>query len=246
MIISVVNQKGGVAKTTTTHALGTALAMQGKKVLMVDLDSQASLSFSCGLRPHTLKENMYHVMCKKKPIKDIIYSTKLPNLFIAPSGIQLAGAELEIIGKVNRENILKLALNEVSETFDYIFIDCSPSLSTLVLNALSASDRIIIPCSPDYLAFQGLEMLSDTIENVRVQLNPGLKILGVILTMSDKRTLHTKEIREEIIRHYDVLGEVGISVKVKDAIHQGLSIVAAEPEHQISLDYKAIALSIGG
>lgn len=242
MIISIVNQKGGVAKTTTTHALSSALAERGKKVLMVDFDAQSSLTICAGLKPHELPKNMYDVMCKKVPIKEIIYQAG--NLFIAPSGIQLSVAELELAGRLNRENTLKKALEEVNDVFDYILIDCCPALSLLTVNALAASDRVIVPCSPDYLAYQGLQLLMSSVEDVRAMINPSINFVGIILTMADKRTLHYKEVRDLIMSRYNVLGEIGISVKVKDAVLQGQSIVTFDPNHPISLAYKSIAHSL--
>lgn len=241
MITAIVNQKGGVAKTTTTHALASALAEQGKKVLMIDLDSQSSLTICTGIKPYELEYSIYDVLCKHKPMNEILYQTKLENLHIAPANLHLANADLELVNRISRENILKKALAPIQGYYDHIFIDCSPSLSLLVTNALTAADQAIIPCSPDYLAYQGLQLLTSTIHQINNNTNPHLKILGTIITMIDRRTLHAQEVIELIQRDYTVLGEIGLSVKVKDAVLNRESIVTYDPAHQIAKDYTAIA-----
>lgn len=243
MITAIVNQKGGVAKTTTTHALATALALQGKKVLMVDLDAQSSLTICTGIKPFELEYNMYDVICKGKPIAEILFESQ-PNLHIAPANINLANADLELVGKFNRENTLRKALAPICDYYDHIFIDCSPSLSLLVMNALTAADQVIIPCSPDYLAYQGLQLLTNSINQVKAETNPDLFIKGIIITMNDNRTLHAREIKELISKDYPLLGEIGFSVKVKDSVINGLSIVAYDPKHQIAKDYISIAANL--
>lgn len=242
MITAIVNQKGGVAKTTTTHALATALAIQGKRVLMIDLDAQSSLTICTGLKPYDLQYSMYDVICKGKPLSEILYHQPTqPNLHIAPATLELANADLEIVGKMNRENILRKAIAPIKQYYDHIFIDCSPSLSLLVINALTAADQVIIPCSPDYLAYQGLKMLIGSIQNVKAETNQSLELKGVILTMADKRTNHYKEVRQLIESTFTILGEVGISVKVKDAVLDRVSIVSYSPDHDIAKEYMAIA-----
>lgn len=235
MIMSFVNQKGGVAKTTLTLNLGYIFS-EKKKVLLIDLDPQGSLSISLGIE----SDAMYQIICKSKKAEEFLVKIK-DNLFLLPTDISLSVAELNLVTEMARENVLKRALNKIKDDFDYIFIDCPPSLGLLVINSLNASDKVIIPCATDYLSYRGLKLLLDTLDKVTNNLNPDLKVEGVVATFVDTRTLHSKEILEELKKEYNVLGTVSSSVKVKDSILAKKSLVEFDPGHKIVQEFKEIA-----
>lgn len=240
--IAVCNQKGGVAKTTSCLNIACCLA-QTHKVLLIDLDPQSSLSISLGYNLTESMNTMYSVMCKEKSVEQILLIHQ-KNLFLAPASIELALADLQLVNEMARESVLKKALQEVEEQFDYILIDCPPSLGLLVVNALSACDKVLIPCATDYLSYRGLKLLIDTVEKVRANLNEHLDLLGVIATFFDQRTLHSKEVLQLVEKQYPVLGTVSVSVQVKDAILDGKSLIEYNPRHKISQEYQEIAKKI--
>jgi len=203
MIISVTNQKGGVGKTTTAINLGTALSVCGKKILLVDLDPQANLTSGLGLidRPDKHGEGrktMYELITDNAQIKEVIFPSKYKNLFVLPSSIDLAAAEIELVNTLSREMILQSLLNQIVEDYDMILIDCPPSLGILTINALTASDEVYIPVQAEYFALEGLGQLIKTINLVKKRLNPTLSVGGVIITMYDSRTKLSKEVAKEI------------------------------------------------
>lgn len=239
MIISIINQKGGVAKTTSTYNISALLAKKDKKVLMIDLDPQASLTVSVGIEPEELRRTIYNVICENEDITNIIIELD-KNLYIAPSVIDLSIAELSLVNKIARESILKKKIEKVKNNFDYIIIDCPPSLGLLVVNALSASDKILIPVATDYLAYRGLRLLLSTVDNVKENINSELSILGVIATLFDRRTLHSREVLEILEDKYNVIGKISISVQVKDSILAGKPLVEYNPKHHIVDEYKQV------
>lgn len=244
-ILAIANQKGGVCKTTSCFTIGNVLADKGKKVLLIDMDPQASLTLACGVNELELKKAMHNVMTSDTHIEEILISVcGKENLFLAPASIDLAGAEMQLVAEHARELILKSKLNKVKEDFDVILIDCSPSLGILVANALTACDKVVIPCSADYLSYKGLTLLLNTINKIKVLLNPSIDILGVIVTMFAPRTLHCKEILEILQEDFNVLGTVGTSVKVKDAFLENKSITDTNPKHSIAKDYIKIVEEI--
>lgn len=201
MIISIVNQKGGVAKTTSTLNISVALSTIFKKnVLMIDLDPQGNLSKTVTEEDFS-KGNLYHLMTDKE-FDSIVYNTKYENLYIIPSDQNLSGAELEIASKMSRENILKKKLNMVKDNFDFIFIDCPPSLNLLTINALTASDHILVPLQAEGYSMSGFEQLYKTYELVKDNLNENLKILGYFFTMYDSRNNLHKKIKEEMFNKF--------------------------------------------
>lgn len=243
MIIAVINQKGGVAKTTSTFNLAECLSEKGKKVLMIDLDPQASLTISLGIEPEDLvdlKKTIYDVLCENTKIEDVTLA--INNYFIVPSIIDLSAAEMKLVSEFGREYILKNALEEVKNNYDYILIDCPPSLGILSINALVASEQIIIPVATEYLALRGMDLLMNSIERIK-KLNSGLKVLGIIPTMYDPRTLHSSEVLNKLKAEYGqlVLEPITKSIKVSDAILASTNIVANEPAHKISEAYRKIA-----
>ena len=201
-IISVANQKGGVGKTTTTVNLAASLGVLEKKVLLIDADPQANATSSLGLNNDDFEINTYQVFEHIGDIKKSIIKTNSPNLFIIPSHIDLVAVEIELVDKPNREMMLKNALNKISDEFDYILIDCPPSLGLITLNALSASNSIIIPIQCEYFALEGLGKLLNTIKSIQKIHNNLLEIEGMLLTMYDSRLRLSKQVVEEVKKHF--------------------------------------------
>lgn len=195
--ISICNQKGGVGKTTTAVNLCAYLAEKGFKVLLIDLDPQANATSGLGKDKASIENSIYHVLLEQVAIDDIIATTNITNLSLAPSSEQLAGARIELISAISREQKLKKAIQSSGSSFDFIFIDCPPSLGILTINALACSDTALIPMQCEYYAMEGLSQLLNTIELVRKNINPSLEIEGVLLTMADYRTRLTTEVIEE-------------------------------------------------
>ena len=196
-IISICNQKGGTGKTTSAINLATYLALADKKVLLMDLDPQANATSGLGINKHSIKKSTYHVLLEELDIKEILQPTAVNNLSLAPSNLDLTGAEVELVGMLGREYRLKKALDKERENFDFVLIDSPPSLGLLTINALCASDSIIIPVQCEYYALEGLTQLVHTIKLIKDNLNPNLAIEGVVLTMADYRTNLTKEVIQE-------------------------------------------------
>ncbi|MDP3731473.1 MAG: AAA family ATPase [Candidatus Omnitrophota bacterium] len=196
-IISICNQKGGTGKTTTAINVATYLALAGKKILLIDLDPQANTTSGLGINKHNIKKSTYHVLLEEMDVKEILQPTAVNNLSLAPSNLDLTGAEVELVGMLGREYRLKKALDKERENFDFVLIDSPPSLGLLTINALCASDSIIIPVQCEYYALEGLTQLANTIKLVKDNLNPNLTIEGVVLTMADYRTNLTKEVIQE-------------------------------------------------
>ncbi|WP_294358557.1 AAA family ATPase [uncultured Clostridium sp.] len=239
MIYSIMNQKGGVAKTTSTFNIGAILAEKGKRVLLVDLDPQHSLTIALGIDDE-LTKSIYNVICEKEDINNVILEVS-ENLYIAPSNLELSIAELQLVSMMARESILKKALDKVKDNYDIILIDCPPSLSLLTVNALVASNEVIVPTATDYLSYKGLELLIDTINNVKENLNEDLKIKGVIATMYDKRTKHANEVLEALNDEFNVLGTVKISVAAKDSVLANEPLISFAKSNDITKEYIKIA-----
>ena len=239
MIYSIMNQKGGVAKTTSTFNIGAILAEKGKRVLLVDLDPQHSLTIALGIDDE-LTKSIHNVICEKEDINNVILEVS-ENLYIAPSNLELSIAELQLVSMMARESILKKALDKVKDNYDIILIDCPPSLSLLTVNALVASNEVIVPTATDYLSYKGLELLIDTINNVKENLNEDLKIKGVIATMYDKRTKHANEVLEALNDEFNVLGIVKISVAAKDSVLANEPLISFAKSNDITKEYIKIA-----
>lgn len=197
-IISVANQKGGVGKTTTTVNLGACLASLGKKVLLVDMDAQGNATSGVGIRKPDVTKDIYDVLVNELPIDEATLITEHENLSIVPATLQLAGAEIELTSMMARESRLKGSLAEVSSQYDYILIDCPPSLGHLTINSFTASDSILIPVQCEYYALEGLSQLMHTIELVKERLNPDLEMEGVVFTMYDARTNLSLQVVENV------------------------------------------------
>ena len=240
-VIAIANQKGGVAKTTTTHNLGVALAAKGKRVLLIDLDSQASLTISVGLEPLEVKRTIVDVLRKDGvPVGECIERIS-DRLHIVTSIIDLAPMEMELLSRASREKILDRALKPVRGKYDFILVDCPPQLSILTINALSCADDVIIPVKTDYLAYRGLTQLQDSIQEIQELINPELKVLGVIATLYEKRVADDNEILAALRKEYNLLGVIKRLAVAKKGIYDGLAVVEQTPGSEISIEYNKIA-----
>jgi len=200
-VIAIANQKGGVAKTTTAINLSACLAELGKRVLLIDLDPQGNATSGLGISKNKLTRCIYDVLINDVPIEQIIHKTEQDNLSIAPARIELAGAEIELVSQLSREGKLKSAIKSINGDYDFIFIDCPPSLGVLTLNALTAATDVLIPIQCEYYALEGLTLLMNTLERVRNNLNPTLNIIGALMTMFDARTNLAIQVVDEVKKY---------------------------------------------
>jgi len=201
-IITVCNQKGGTGKTTSAINVAVYLALAQKKVLLMDLDPQANATSGLGINKHNIKKSTYHILLEEMNVKDILQTTAIDNLWLAPANLDLTGAEVELVGALGRENRLKRAISEEKDNFDFVIIDSPPSLGLLTINALCAANSVLVPVQCEYYALEGLTQLVNTVNLVRDSLNPNLQIEGVLLTMADFRTNLTKEIIQETRNYF--------------------------------------------
>lgn len=201
-VIAVINQKGGVGKSTTVINLAACLGESNKKVLIVDFDPQGNSSSGFGIEKEELESDIYDVILNDTDIKDVIQGTCEPKVFVAPATIQLAGAEIELVNVMARESVLKEALDTVKDEFDYVFIDCPPSLGLLTINALIAADSLIIPIQCEYYALEGVAKLLESMNMVKKRMNPELEVFGVVMTMFDSRTSLSRQVVEEVQEYF--------------------------------------------
>ena len=246
--IALLNQKGGVGKTTTTANLGACLAMLGKKVLVIDMDPQANLSVHLGVDIHKLKYSIYNIITGDSKPDDVILNTKIQGLDIIPSNIDLSGAEIELVGVVGRETVLKEYLGDILGRYDYVLIDCPPSLGLLTLNVLTLAHEIFIPLQTEFFALQGVSKLLDTHEVVRKRLNKNLEITGIIFCMYTSRTRLCKEVIEKVKEHFakDQVFDTVIrkNVKLSESPSHGKPIVSYAPSSHGSEDYMSLAKEV--
>lgn len=242
-IFSLCNQKGGVGKTTTAVNLTTGLALSGKKVLLIDIDPQGNATSGLGLNKNEIKAGMYELISGEIHVSEVILNTCVTNLFLIPSNSNLAGAEVELINYDSREYILKTVLEKVKDQYDFIFIDCPPSLGLLTINALVACDGMIIPLQCEYYALEGLGQLLQTYQLIHDKLNLDLEVSGVILTMADFRTNLTQQVIEDVRNHFQnkvFKTVVPRSVKISEAPSFGKPIALYDPHSRGAKCYDEI------
>ena len=243
-VIVIANQKGGVGKTTTAINLGAALAELDRRTLLMDMDPQSALSGAMGLDSNSLSQTIYDVLIDSGvPIRAIIRQVR-PNLDVAPSNIDLAAAEVELVSAMGREYILKEVVAPVRDEYNYVLIDAPPSLGLLTVNALTASDDVIIPLQCEYLALRGMRFLLETIEQVKTKLNPDLEIRGILPTMYNTRTLHAQEVVDEIRsmfgdKVFDIIVRSSIRFAEAPLAHQ--PILEYDPNHAGAMAYRQLA-----
>lgn len=243
-IIAIANQKGGVGKTTTTVNLSACVARMGRKVLCVDMDPQGNATSGLGIEKNKPLYSVYNVLVDKVPIKDAVITSVVANLHVVPSRKELAGAEIELVSVVSRETILKEALKEVENLYDYIFIDCPPSLGLLTLNSLTAAHTLLSPIQCEYYALEGISDLMGSVKLVRNRLNPTLDFDGVVLTMFDSRTNLSSQVVSEVKkffgeRVYSTL--IPRSVRLGEAPSFGLPVIMYDPRSTGAKAYEALA-----
>lgn len=246
-VIAIANQKGGVAKTTTAVNMAACIALLGKKVLLIDIDPQGNASSGLGVDKNNLSYCIYDVLINDLSVESVIYKGEVEGLYIAPATIQLAGAEIELVTAISRELKLKKALQTIKEDYDFIFIDCPPSLGLLTINALTASDSLIIPIQCEYYALEGLGQLMNTIELIRKHLNAELEIEGVLLTMFDARTNLSIQVVEEVKTHFkDKTYRTIIprNVRLSEAPSHGKPIILYDPKSKGAEVYQELAKEV--
>ncbi|MBO3724649.1 ParA family protein [Actinomyces bowdenii] len=247
-VISMCNQKGGVGKTTTTINLGAALAEYGRRVLIVDFDPQGAASAGLGINAHELDSTIYDLLVAARPdIRTVIHQTTAPGLDIVPANIDLSAAEVQLVNEVAREQALKRVLRPVLDDYDVILVDCQPSLGLLTINALTASHGVIIPLETEFFALRGVALLVETVERVKDRLNASLQIDGILATMVDTRTLHSREVLERLEQAFgEQLFDTQIrrTIKFPDASVASEPITSYAPSHPGALAYRRLAREI--
>lgn len=248
-VIAITNQKGGVGKTTTSVNLSACLAELGKKVLLIDTDPQGNATSGFGCDKASIRHSIYEVLINNVPMEEAIVPTKLDNLKLLPATIRLAGAEVELVSLMSRETKLKRALETVKHQFDYVIIDCPPSLGLLTVNSLTAANAIIVPVQCEYYALEGLSQLMNTVELVKNNLNPTLKLDGVVLTMFDARTNLSIQVVDEVKKHFRqkvFRTIIPRSVRLSEAPSYGEPIITYDPKSRGAQVYFDLAKEVIG
>ena len=247
-VVAVANQKGGVAKTTTVQSLGVAMAQAGHRVLAVDLDPQACLTFSCGLDPDELDASLHDVLVRRAKLSDVVLPVVgTRGLDLVPATIDLAGAEVHLLSRTGREHVLARALLPVIEGYDAVLIDCPPSLGVLTINGLTAAEAVIVPLQCEALSHRGVGQLLETIEDVRQFANEKLRVLGVLPTMFDARTIHSRQVLADVEERYGLplFGPpVPKSVRVAEAPGLGQSVLQHAPTSPGALAYRTLSTTV--
>ncbi len=247
-VIAVCNQKGGVGKTTTTINLGASLASYGRRVLLVDLDPQGALSAGLGVAHHELELTVHNLLMESRvSADDVLLRTRVDGLDLLPSNIDLSAAEIQLVNEVGREQTLGRALYPVLDRYDYILIDCQPSLGLLTVNALACADQVLIPMECEYFALRGLALLTDTVDKVKDRLNPRLGMAGIVVTMFDSRTLHSRDVMARVV---EVFGDavyhsvISRTVRFPETSVAGEPITSWAPKSSGATAYRALAREV--
>jgi len=246
-IIAVANQKGGVGKTTTTVNVAACLAEQGYRTLLVDLDPQANASTGLGLEPRELEHSIYHVMLHDQPADSCIEPTEVKNLFVLPSSLDLAGAEIELVSLLSREHRLRLAIESVIDDYDYVLIDCPPSLGLLTINALTAANEVLVPIQCEYYALEGLGQLMRNVDLVRASLNRDLQISHIVLVMFDPRTKLAGQVVDEVRDHFGATvcqNVIPRTVRLSEAPSFGQPITTFDSDSRGAAAYRAVTQEV--
>jgi chromosome partitioning protein len=246
-VIAIANQKGGVGKTTTAVNLSSCLAVKGKKVLIIDTDPQGNTTSGLGIDKKTINKSIYEVLIDDEDINEAITDTLIDNLKICPSNIQLVGAEVELVSVISRETRMKVALSGIRDRFDYILIDCPPSLGLLTLNALTAADTILVPIQCEYYALEGLSQLMNTVKLVQRHLNTALDVEGVVLTMFDARTNLSIQVVEDVKKYFKnkvYRTVIPRNVRLSEAPSFGLPIIIYDPKSKGAECYLELAQEV--
>nr|WP_175420438.1 ParA family protein [Rhodococcus sp. SGAir0479] len=225
-VIAMCNQKGGVGKTTSTINLGASLAEYGRRVLLVDLDPQGALSAGLGVAHHDLDLTVHNLLVERTAVDDVLMRTRIDGLDLLPSNIDLSAAEIQLVTEVGREQTLGRVLHPVLDRYDYVLIDCQPSLGLLTVNALACADSVIIPMECEFFSLRGLALLNDTVDKVRDRLNPRLSLEGIVVTMFDSRTLHAREVMSRVV---EVFGDLVYDTVINRTVRFPETSVAGEP-----------------
>ncbi|HZB41423.1 MAG TPA: AAA family ATPase [Ilumatobacter sp.] len=246
-VIAVANQKGGVGKTTTTINTGACLAEMGLRTLIVDLDPQGNASTGLGIENRGLETSMYHVLMHDVPLENCIEPTDVRNLFVAPASLDLAGAEIELVPAFSRETRLKRAIDAVIGDYDYIFIDCPPTLGLLTVNGLAAATEVLVPIQTEYYALEGLGQLLRNVDLVRRNLNPQLEVSTIVCVMYDARTKLSDQVVQEVRAHFGdkvVRAVVPRSVRLSEAPSFGQPIITFDPRSRGAIAYRDVAREV--
>jgi len=226
-VIAMCNQKGGVGKTTSTINLGAALTEYGRRVLLVDFDPQGALSVGLGIQPHHLQQTIYNLIMERGTSpEDAVMPTRVEGMDLLPSNIDLSAAEVQLVGEVAREQALGRCIAPVLDRYDFVLVDCQPSLGLLTINALACADGVVIPLECEFFSLRGVALLIDTIEKVRERLNPKLEIIGILATMYDPRTLHAREVMSRVV---EAFGETVFDTVINRTVRFPETTVAGEP-----------------